>query len=246
MKRLALSALFLASAMATLSARPATLQGTYVEARTSEVFAGACVINGEAATAGREALLAWKVDNGRFNGVPLDGLAVVAAVSGDANLSVHEIGGEVANTRTALFVDARATEAQRKALVAMVKTLAKPSRRHRRRSHASVDRVRRRRPRHSRRGEDGAAHGAEGDEPRRDVRKQAVVRAALDRAPRRDGDHGRERVQRQLARHEVERPEQALRVLRNVFLLTTQRSRWGQFAAPHSIQQRGPRSATPI
>ena len=54
----------------------------------------------------------------------LDGLAVVAAVSGDANLSVHEIGGEVATTRTALFVDARATEAQRKALVAMVKALA--------------------------------------------------------------------------------------------------------------------------
>jgi hypothetical protein len=82
------------------------------------------VINGEAATTGREALLAWKVDSGRFNGVPLGGLAVVAAVSGDANLSVHEIGGDVATTRTALFVDARATEAQRTALVAMVKTLA--------------------------------------------------------------------------------------------------------------------------
>ena len=90
------------------------------------MFAGACVINGEAATTGREALLAWKVDTGRFNGVALDGLAVVAAVSGDANLSVHEIGGEVATTRTALFVDARATEAQRKALVSMVRTLAKP------------------------------------------------------------------------------------------------------------------------
>ena len=53
-----------------------------------------------------------------------DGLSIVAAVSGDANLSVHEIGGETANTRTALFVDARATDAQRNALVAMAKTLA--------------------------------------------------------------------------------------------------------------------------
>lgn len=122
--RLVLSALLATSAIATLSAGPTTLQGTYVEARTSEVFAGACVINGEAATTGREALLAWKVDNGQFNGVPLAGLAVVAAVSGDANLSVHEIGGEVANTRTALFVDGRATEAQRTALVTMVMTLA--------------------------------------------------------------------------------------------------------------------------
>lgn len=122
--KLVLSALLVTSAMATLSAGPTTLQGTYVEARTSEVFAGACVINGEAATTGREALLAWKVESGQFNGVPLGGLAVVAAVSGDANLSVHEIGGEVANTRTALFVDARASEAQRQALVTMVMTLA--------------------------------------------------------------------------------------------------------------------------
>ena len=124
MTKLVLSALLLTSAMATLSAGPAMLQGTYVEARTSEVFAGACVINGEAATSGREAVLAWKVATGQFAGVPLDGLTVVAAVSGDANLSVHEIGGDVANTRTALFVDARANEAQRTALVNMVKTLA--------------------------------------------------------------------------------------------------------------------------
>ena len=112
------------STLAALSAAPPTLTGTYVEARTSEIFAGACVVNGEAATAGREALLAWKVDSGRFNGVSLDGLAIVAAVVGDANLSVQEIGGDVANTRAALFVDARATEAQRRALIAMAKTAA--------------------------------------------------------------------------------------------------------------------------
>jgi hypothetical protein len=124
MKKMALAVLFATSSMGTLSAGPATLTGTYVEARTSEIFAGACVINGEAATAGREALLAWKVDSGRFDGVSLDGLAVVAAVVGDANLSVQEIGGDVANTRAALFVDARATEPQRRALVAMARALA--------------------------------------------------------------------------------------------------------------------------
>ena len=45
------------------------MTGTYVEARTAEVFAGACIMNGEAATTGREALLAWKVDRGQVNGV---------------------------------------------------------------------------------------------------------------------------------------------------------------------------------
>ena len=124
MKTTTLCAAFITFALATLSARPVTLKGTYVEARTAEVFAGACVVNGEAGTTGREALLAWRVDQGRFNGVRLDGLAVAAAVVGDVNLGVHEIGGETAHTRAALFVDARATAAQRKALVAMAKSLS--------------------------------------------------------------------------------------------------------------------------
>ena len=111
-------------ALAPVSAKPATVTGTYVEARTAEVFAGACIMNGEAATTGREALLAWKVDKGQVNGVTVDGLAVVAALAADANLGIHEIGGETTTARAALYVDARATPAQRKALVSMVKSLS--------------------------------------------------------------------------------------------------------------------------
>ena len=124
MKKTALFTSLMCVGIAGLSAAPVTLTGTYVEARTSEIFAGACIVNGEAATAGREALLAWKVTKGSFNGVALDGMAVVAAVAGDANLSVHEIGGDAATTRTALFVDMRANQAQRRALVAMARALA--------------------------------------------------------------------------------------------------------------------------
>lgn len=123
-KRIGISATILVLSLAPLAAKPASLTGTYVEARTAEVFAGGCIINSEAGTTGREALLAWKVDRGRFDGVSLDGLSVVAAVAADANLGVHEIGGEVAHARTALFPDARATGAQRKALIAMAKTLS--------------------------------------------------------------------------------------------------------------------------
>jgi hypothetical protein len=125
MKKLAVSAALMSVAIVGLSARAATITGSYVEARTSEVFAGACVVNGEAATTGREALLAWQVDQGQFNGVALNGLAVVAAIVGDANLSIREIGGDAAKTKTAFFVDARATDAQRDALVSMATTLAK-------------------------------------------------------------------------------------------------------------------------
>jgi hypothetical protein len=124
MKKIALSAALSSLMFVSLAATGPSVTGTYVEARTAEVFAGACVMNGEAATTGREALLAWKVDRGQVNGVSLDGLAVVAALASDTNLGIHEIGGESTPARAAIFVDARATAAQRKALVAMVRSLS--------------------------------------------------------------------------------------------------------------------------
>jgi len=124
MKKIALSVALSGAMFATLAAKPASVTGTYVEARTAEVFTGACIMNGEAATTGREALLAWKIEKGQLNGVPLDGLAVVAALASDTNLGIHEIGGESTPARAAIYVDARANVAQHKALVAMVKSLS--------------------------------------------------------------------------------------------------------------------------
>jgi hypothetical protein len=124
MKKIALSVALSSLTIATLAARPASVTGTYVEARTAEVFTGACVMNGEAATTGREALLAWKIDRGQIDGVALDGLAVVAALASNTNLGIHEIGGESTPARAAIYVDSRANAAQRKALVAMVKSLS--------------------------------------------------------------------------------------------------------------------------
>jgi hypothetical protein len=124
MRNVALSVALSSLMFATLGAKPTSVTGTYVEARTAEVFAGACIMNGEAGTAGREALLAWKVDHGQVDGVSLDGLAVVAAITSDTNLGIHEIGGESSPARAAIYTDARATAAQRKALVTMVKSLS--------------------------------------------------------------------------------------------------------------------------
>ena len=124
MKKIALSVGLSSLMFVSLAAKSASVTGTYVEARTAEVFAGACIMNGEAATTGREAILAWKVDRGQVNGVTLDGLAVVAALASDTNLGIHEIGGESTPARAAIYVDARANAAQRKALVAMVRSLS--------------------------------------------------------------------------------------------------------------------------
>jgi hypothetical protein len=101
-----------------------SVSGKYVEARTAEVFTGGCIMSSEAETIGKQAVLAWKVDRGSYKGVALDGLSVIAAVAGDKNLGIHEIGGDKAHVRSALLVDDRANAAQRMALVAMASELS--------------------------------------------------------------------------------------------------------------------------
>src|SRR6185503_16092611 len=116
--------------LAALAASPllaggkGSVSGAYVEARTAEVFTGGCVMNSEAETVGKQAVLAWKVDRGSFNGISLDGLSVVAAISGDRNLGMQEMGGGKPAVRSAMYVDARANPAQQLALVAMANELS--------------------------------------------------------------------------------------------------------------------------
>src|SRR5436190_15100753 len=123
-KILALAGLVSVAILPLTAAGRHSINGSYVEARTAEVFTGGCVMASEAETMGKEALLAWKVDRGSFNGVSLDGLSVVAAVAGDKNLGIVEIGGEKATAKSSLFVDERANPAQRMALVAMANQLS--------------------------------------------------------------------------------------------------------------------------
>jgi hypothetical protein len=63
------------------------ITGRYVEARSASVYAGACHYGAEYTTQGREAVLAWRLDGGSFEGGALDGVEVVAAVRADANLA---------------------------------------------------------------------------------------------------------------------------------------------------------------
>ena len=101
-----------------------TASGAYVEARTAEVFTGGCIMGSEAETVGKQAVLAWKVDRGTVNGVSIDGLSVVAALAGDRNLGIEEIGGGKPAVKSALFVDSRANAAQQIALVALANELS--------------------------------------------------------------------------------------------------------------------------
>ena len=104
----------------------ARITGEYVEARTAEVFAGGCIMNSEAETMGRQAIMAWKITCGSIYGVALDGLTVAAAVAGDRNLGMREMGGEQPTAvKAVITVDPRATPQQREALVRLVRELSR-------------------------------------------------------------------------------------------------------------------------
>jgi hypothetical protein len=127
MKRaIALAAVIgLASTVSIAAGGKSTVTGQYVEARTAEIFTGGCIMGSEAETMGKQAVLAWRVDRGTVNGVSLDGLSVVAALAGDKNLGLYEIGGDRAVVKSAVYVDERANPAQRIALVALAHNLTK-------------------------------------------------------------------------------------------------------------------------
>lgn len=93
------------------------LSGDYVEARTASVFAGACHYNSELTTAGRDAIAAWNVTSGNWEGIDLAGVRALAIVSSDANLS-----DATSARRSQLIVDTSASDAQAAAMVKAVKS----------------------------------------------------------------------------------------------------------------------------
>jgi len=112
-------------ASAAFAGERGSIRGEYVEARTAEIFAGGCIMNSEAETAGRQAVLAWHISSGRLDGVTLDGLTVVAAVAGDRNLGMREMGGAAPQViRAIVTVDPQTSDAQRRALVQLARDLS--------------------------------------------------------------------------------------------------------------------------
>jgi hypothetical protein len=92
-----------------------TISGDYAEFRTADVYTGPCFANGEVGLTGEEAVLAWHVASGTWEGVRLDGLSVIAVVRASATL-----GSPYSNplpARAVMIVDTRATAEQRSALV---------------------------------------------------------------------------------------------------------------------------------
>ncbi len=104
-------------AAAPLSAAELSLRGHYVEARTCDVWTGPCFANADFNLTGKHAVMAWRIDEGRFDGADLSGLGVVAVVAAHNTLGLDQIGP----AKAVLIVDERATSAQRDALIQLAK-----------------------------------------------------------------------------------------------------------------------------
>jgi hypothetical protein len=115
-------ALLTASLLLGLIASPALAQkirGDYLETRSADVYTGQCFANGEVNLVGNEAILAWRIQDGSWNGIDLQGLTVAAAVHAKATL-----GDPYANpypAQAVLMVDDQANQQQQAALVAFAK-----------------------------------------------------------------------------------------------------------------------------
>src|SRR5204863_8415996 len=113
---LGIAALLLLVAGAVTAASAAVV-GDYVEVRSADIYTGPCCANSEVNLEGKQAMMAWRINRGAFEGVNLDGMSVVAVVLANSTL-----GDEFHNpypARSVLIVDQRATGPQRAALQAL-------------------------------------------------------------------------------------------------------------------------------
>ena len=109
---IALAFLFCASAEAKIS-------GDYVETRSADVYTGQCFANGEVGLTGDQAILAWHIRSGSWDGVELDGFSVVAAVK--ANATLGDPYADPYPAKSVLIVDSRANARERAALAAFAR-----------------------------------------------------------------------------------------------------------------------------
>lgn len=99
------------------------IKGTYVEARTADVYTGACFANAEVELMGDLAVMGWKITEGSWDGVKLDGLGVVGVVKASATLGdVHHTSYPV---KSVLIIDEKASPEQRMALKSFAQRMSK-------------------------------------------------------------------------------------------------------------------------
>src|SRR5499425_429371 len=111
-----LAFLFAAALIFSGAAMATEIRGDYIESRSADIYTGSCFANGEVNLVGNQAILAWHVESGTWNGVGLAGLTVAAAVRARATLG--DPYADPYPAQAVLIVDEQANDQQRTALIA--------------------------------------------------------------------------------------------------------------------------------
>ncbi|MFP6673873.1 MAG: DUF1326 domain-containing protein [Pirellulaceae bacterium] len=102
------------------SLNAANLTGIYLETRTCQVYTGPCFANAESeGLAGRNAIMAWRFEQGKQGDVDLSGLSVVVVVTATDTLGFRGLDN-ARSMKTVLLLDEKASEKQRNALIEFV------------------------------------------------------------------------------------------------------------------------------
>jgi hypothetical protein len=124
---LALATVFVLAgfAVAQQASRTSTqITGQYLETRSADVYVGQCFANGEVNLAGSEAIVAWHIQQGKWDDVSLAGLTVVGAVKAQATLG--DPYAKPYPAKSVLIVDKQATPQQRQALINFAQEMGGP------------------------------------------------------------------------------------------------------------------------
>lgn len=113
-------ALLAVSVLSGAEVTKSNLSGKYIEARNADVYTGPCFANGEAGQVGDLAVLGWSIEQGSWEGVPLDGLSVVGIVRAGNTLGA---GIDVSPVHAVLIIDQRANPEQRAALRSLARRM---------------------------------------------------------------------------------------------------------------------------
>lgn len=105
--------------LVSTSAFAGQIRGDYVESRDADVYTGPCFANGEAGLVGKDATLAWRIREGSWNGVSLEGLTVVAVAHARATLG--DPYHDAFPAKSVVIVDENASDAQKTALLDFVR-----------------------------------------------------------------------------------------------------------------------------
>ncbi len=96
------------------------VRGHYIESRTCQVYTGPCFANGEIGLMGKNAIMAWHINEGGYQGVELADLNVVVVVRGTDTLGFHGLN-DPKQLKSVILIDEKASDVQRAALVAFAK-----------------------------------------------------------------------------------------------------------------------------